>query len=249
MRARFLFRLDDASAHSDLSKWRAIEAIFQKYGIKPIVAVIPENKDAKLMYKEASPLFWQTVSGWDQKGWDVAMHGYQHTFHNVSKKQSIIPYYDRSEFSGLGLEKQKDKIKKSLAIFRKNNIDPRVWVAPAHSFDSATLRAISDETNIRIISDGISLFPFYRSGLYFIPQQLWSIKPKLFGLWTICLHPDTMSIEKINELDRKIEDSKIYKNTISIDEIEFLEKDKSLYDYVFYNDFIRFIINNECICI
>ena len=82
------------------------------------------------------------------------MHGYQHVFHKISKSQSIIPYYDRSEFSGLSLEIQKNKIKQSLNIFLSNKVNPTVWVAPAHSFDAVTLKAISEMVKVPIIASG-----------------------------------------------------------------------------------------------
>ena len=136
MKAKYLFRLDDASPYSNLKKWRTIEDIFKKYDIKPIVAVIPDNKDPTLVLQEENLNFWRMVQDWNAKGWSIAMHGYQHLFHPILRNQSIIPYYNRSEFSGLSLKNQKIKIKKSLEIFRQNDIDPKVWIAPAHSFSA-----------------------------------------------------------------------------------------------------------------
>jgi len=233
MKAKYLFRLDDASPFSNLKKWQAIEGIFQKYDIKPIVAVIPDNKDPTLMLQEKNLNFWRVVQDWNAKGWSIAMHGYQHLFHTVLRNQSIIPYYNRSEFSGLSLKNQKIKIKKSLEIFRQNDIEPKVWIAPAHSFDYLTLKAIADETDIKIVSDGISLFPYFKSGFHFIPQQLWSIKKKTFGLWTVCLHPDNMSDEEINEFERQLSTSNIYKNAISIEDVVLSKENKTILDYCF----------------
>jgi len=233
MKAKYLFRLDDASPFLNLKKWQAIEDIFQKYDIKPIVAVIPDNKDPTLVHQEENINFWRMVQDWKVKGWNIAMHGYQHLFHAVSRNQSIIPYYNRSEFSGLSLKNQKIKIKKSLEIFRQNDIEPKVWIAPAHSFDYLTLKAIADETNIKIVSDGISLFPYFKSGFHFIPQQLWGIKKKTFGLWTVCLHPDNMSDEEINEFERQLSSSNVYKNVISIEDVALGKNNKKILDYCF----------------
>lgn len=233
MKAKYLFRLDDANSYSNLKKWYAIECIFEKYDIKPIVAVIPENKDPALKYQDLNPNFWKMVQDWDAKGWSIAMHGYQHMYHSISRYQSIIPYYKRSEFSGLSLENQKIKINKSLKIFHQNYIEPKVWVAPAHSFDYLTLEAISEETNIKLVSDGISMFQYFNSGFYFIPQQLWSIKKKTFGLWTVCLHPDTMSDEEIIEFERQLSSSSIYKSAISIEDVALSKNNKKIIDYCF----------------
>ena len=233
MAAKYLFRLDDACEQMNLSKWQSIEAIFNKYEIKPIVAVIPENKDQNLIHQDRIPDFWNLVRNWEKNGWTIGMHGYQHVFHKISKSQSIIPYYDRSEFSGLSLEIQKNKIKQCLNIFLSNKINPTVWVAPAHSFDAVTLKAISEETDIKIISDAISLYPFCRDGLYFIPQQLWNIKWKLFGIWTVCLHPNNMSEQDIKDLDQKLMATKMQQKTISVSDIPLFYKEESIFDEVF----------------
>ncbi len=69
----------------------------------------------------------------------------------------------------------------------------------AHSFDINTLKVINEVTEIRIISDGLSIFPFKQNGFLWIPQQLWEPKSKKRGVWTICLHPNTMN--QINFVD------------------------------------------------
>ena len=234
--AKYIFRLDDATPFSDKNKWSQIEDIFNEFDIKPIVAVTPDNKDTKLMYSKKDINFWEKVVSWERKGWDIAMHGYQHLYHKVDKKKLLIPYYNRSEFAGLTMQEQVDKIKNSLFIFRENGIDPKVWVAPSHSFDDSTLIAIKNETNINIVSDGIAIHPFFDKGFNFIPQQLWSIKRKFFGVWTICLHPDTMQDEEIKKLREDLASTEIYKNTICIKDIKFGKSNKSYIDsiYVIY---------------
>jgi len=230
MQSKYIFRLDDASHFSDLKKWQAIEDIFQQYNIMPIVAVTPDNKDHTIMYQEENPDFWKLVKKWETKGWEVAMHGYQHLYHNVQRKKLIIPYYDRSEFAELSLSEQETKIKKSREIFRKNGFDPTVWVAPGHSFDSLTLNALANETNIKIISDGISLSTYYKNNFHFIPQQLWQIKKFFFGVWTICLHPDTMTDCEIDNFRSQISCPDIHKNTIRVKDLDFSKSDKNIID-------------------
>lgn len=48
MRAKYIIRLDDVCPTMDISKWNKIESLVDKYKIKPIVAVIPDNKDIEL---------------------------------------------------------------------------------------------------------------------------------------------------------------------------------------------------------
>ncbi|WP_431137541.1 DUF2334 domain-containing protein [Psychroserpens mesophilus] len=47
-----------------------------------------------------------------------------------------------------------DKIKKGIEIFKKNNIETNIWVAPSHTFDLNTLIALKVESNITTISVG-----------------------------------------------------------------------------------------------
>ena len=69
-----------------------------------------------------------------------------------------------------------------------------------------TIKALRSSSDIRIISDTISLNPYKKDSFYYIPQQLWSFKKNFWNL-TICLHPNTMTESDINILK-----SELYKN-------------------------------------
>ena len=49
----YLIRLDDASEYMDLDKWSRMEELLDKYNIKPIFGIIPDNQDPKLVYFES----------------------------------------------------------------------------------------------------------------------------------------------------------------------------------------------------
>lgn len=44
---KYLIRLDDACPTMDAKKWQRIEDVFDTYGIRPMVGIIPANKDPK----------------------------------------------------------------------------------------------------------------------------------------------------------------------------------------------------------
>ena len=67
-----------------------------------------------------------------------------------------------------------------------------------------TLRALSIETKIRIVSDGIAKWPFSEMGLFWIPQQLWGPEEKASGVWTICLHPNDTPETLLESLEQLI---------------------------------------------
>ena len=49
MSGKYILRLDDACPTMDVAKWDRIEKICDKFLIRPIIAVVPNNKDKKLI--------------------------------------------------------------------------------------------------------------------------------------------------------------------------------------------------------
>ncbi|MDR2119193.1 MAG: DUF2334 domain-containing protein [Tannerellaceae bacterium] len=190
MSAKYIIRLDDACPTMDRKKWSTIEKILDKYNVKPIVAVIPNNEDLKQQIDERDDLFWEKVKKWETKGWGIALHGYNHVY--TSNCGGLVPINRKSEFAGLPYEVQEEKIKRGIEIFRKHGIEPKIWVAPSHTFDKNTLKTLKQYTNINIISDGIALKPYRRFDFTWIPVQIPFFRHYNFGLWTVCLHPNTM---------------------------------------------------------
>ena len=200
MTARYLVRLDDACPTMDRLRWDAVEAMLDEFGIRPLVAVVPDNRDPELVFAEADPQFWERVCRWEAKGWAIAMHGLHHVYHAADRRRLILPFYGRSEFAGLDLARQADLIRQSWAAFVANGIRPSVWVAPSHSFDRNTVRALASETPIRMISDGLAINCYLEDGFQWIPQQLWHPMPRKRGLWTICLHPNSLGDQEMSTL-------------------------------------------------
>ena len=72
-------RLDDASEYMDVEKWQRMEDLLDKYHIKPIVGVIPNNQDPDMVgVYPKDEQFWEKVQRWKEKGWTIALHGYTH---------------------------------------------------------------------------------------------------------------------------------------------------------------------------
>ena len=46
--SQYIMRLDDASEYMDVEKWQRMEDLLDKYHIKPIVGVIPDNQDSDM---------------------------------------------------------------------------------------------------------------------------------------------------------------------------------------------------------
>jgi predicted deacetylase len=189
--ANYLIRLDDACPTMDKQKWQRMEEILDQFHIKPLVGIIPDNHDPDLMINDYDPLFWNKVRAWQKKGWAIAMHGYDHVY--LTEQGGINPIHKHSEFAGLDLEQQRGKIKLGIKKMQSEEVYPRCFFAPSHTFDLNTLEALRLESNIEIISDTFARFPYKMFGFIFIPQQFGAFRViKFGGIWTFCLHPNSM---------------------------------------------------------
>jgi predicted deacetylase len=195
--AQYLLRFDDLCPTVALGRWERFLPIIDEFGIRPILAVVPENRDRDLNRCEPDPDFWSRMRALEAAGATIALHGYRHLCR--SKGKSLVPLHSHSEFAGVPLELQREWICAGLSILRVQGLNPRVWVAPRHGFDINTLEALRLE-GIELLSDGLARVPFVRGGITWIPQQLWSPVEKRKGLWTICLHTNAIRSAQVDEL-------------------------------------------------
>jgi len=104
-RARYLIRFDDICPTIDWYIWNEIETMLISANVSPILAVIPDNRDPKLMVDPPVADFWQRVREWQKRGWTIGLHGYQHIY--VNNNSGILSLNKRSEFAGLSYDGQK----------------------------------------------------------------------------------------------------------------------------------------------
>ena len=213
--AKYILRLDDACPTMKLSSWQRIEKKLDQYCIKPIVAVIPKNKDTTMFIDPHNEKFWHMVRNWEGKGWCIAMHGYTHRYD--SSEGGFARLKTQSEFAGIAPQIQEKRILRGYAKLKAVGLSPSVWVAPSHTFDTATLRALTEKTDIRIISDGWSFRPYLDYDFIWIPQQISWFKSLIFGTWTICIHPNTMLEEDIVKFEKMLD--KNFSKFFSLEEI------------------------------
>jgi predicted deacetylase len=192
--ASYILRCDDIAEHMDLEKWQAVFAVCDKYDIKPLVAVIPKLEDDQLLGYNKVSEFWEMVNLWKSKGYEIGLHGLNHKY--ASTKRGLITPRPKSEFSGLSLKDQSKKIEESLSIFKTNGIQPNIFIAPGHSFDNDTIKALK-LNGINIISDGFFRKATYYKNINWIPQQLWKgEKKELFSFWLVILTVGRVSKSK-----------------------------------------------------
>ncbi len=225
--SKYIMRLDDAATRMDIEKWKQVELLLDKYSIKPLVGVIPMCKDPMMDCYEEDENFWLKVKKWEKKGWIIALHGYDHVY--CTEEEGINPINKRSEFAGLSLNQQKQKIKKGVEILRKHDIEPRVFFAPSHTFDENTIAALKDESDIRIISDTIANKPYCISGVTFVPQQSGRVRKLPFDTVTFCYHPNMMENNDFKFLEDFLKNNR---NKFISFPLEVTKRKKSIIDII-----------------
>lgn len=71
-------------------------------------------------------------------------------------------------------------------------------MAPSHSFDTNTLKALKT-LGFEAITDGYGLYPYNIEGITLVPQLLGKpLKLVAFGVQTICLHINSMNNNDLN---------------------------------------------------
>ena len=198
MTAQYLLRFDDLCPTMDGRRWQRFVPLLDRYGIQPILAVVPDNQDPDLRLVPPDPGFWAEMRDRQAAGATIGVHGYQHVCE--AEGRGLVPVHRRTEFAGAPRECQREWIRSGLSILKAQGLEARVWVAPRHGMDRRTLWVLREE-GIGVISDGFARRPFRRGGLVWIPQQLWGPAVKGSGLWTICIHANGASDEAVGELE------------------------------------------------
>lgn len=212
--AQYLLRFDDLCPTMRQGQWARLLPEIQVLGIRPILAVVPSNQDHALQHGPADPDFWRSMRAMESAGATIALHGFRHLCKSAGK--SLVPLHQHSEFAGVAEKTQRQWIRTGLTILREQGLNPTVWIAPRHGSDQATLRALSAE-GIKVLSDGLTRIPFRRGGMTWIPQQLWGPVEKRRGLWTICTHCNTASMDDVDVLIRFMQRNA--RDFISVDQV------------------------------
>ena len=182
-----LIRLDDVAENMSWDLMKKLELLFDKYQIKPVLGVIPENKDKELLNYPKKDNFWEQVRIWKNKGWEIAMHGYTHVYDKNSKNDDYFNYGGESEFCGHSLETQTFRIKNGLKKFNDEKIKVRTFFAPNHTYDKNTFVALKN-CGINEVIDGYGLMPYVENNIKFIPQLFYKITLLPFGIQSTQIH-------------------------------------------------------------
>jgi predicted deacetylase len=198
--------MDDITPGMDWNRFLRFKEILDDYGICPLIGVVPDNRDKKLMIDEPRPDFWDYVKQLQQSGWVIAMHGLNHLY--TTPKSGMFPIGGKSEFAGLPYVKQEEMIREGKRILTSKGIMTDIFMAPSHSFDRNTIRALK-QNGFYIITDGFGRGPFRSADMIFYPISIRrgsSLEDTRDGLVTFVYHTNTMT-DKDFEAFEKLMDS------------------------------------------
>ncbi len=201
---RYLVRLDDITPYMDRLKFEAVRDVLDKHKIRPIIGIVPDCRDESIYASEGNRYnrddFVSLIHELAAKGWTIAQHGTNHVY--STEESGLLGINQFSEFAGLSYDSQYTKLKQGREILRRFGIDTKLFMAPGHSFDLNTIKALK-ALGFNALTDGLYNNPYTREGMLFIPCCLKAYS-RITGTDTICLHTNLMNDEDIAELDRFI---------------------------------------------
>lgn len=199
---KITIRMDDITPGMDWGKFLRFKEILDKHGVKPLIGVVPDNKDPKLQIDKPHEDFWDYVKKLQAEGWSVAMHGFNHMY--TTKSAGLFPLNRKSEFAGLSLQDQDAMLREGRRIFRAHNIPADIFMAPSHSYDHNTLVALKKNGFSRI-TDGFGAKPYQMSGMTFYPisvSKSKSLSSNEDGIVTFVYHANTMDDSDFESLEK-----------------------------------------------
>ncbi|MDB4177207.1 DUF2334 domain-containing protein [Schleiferiaceae bacterium] len=203
-----ILRLDDITEQMNWERFEEIEILCSKHNIRPILGVIPLNRDESFTGQQSrsSSYLFTKLKNLQKAGWCIAQHGTYHLYHN--NYDDVLRINNKSEFSGLPYNDQLELIRLGKHHLESMGLNINMFMAPSHSFDRNTVLALN-ELGFKYMTDGYHWQKYQFGGICFIPQLFASFfYMSNFGIWTVCLHINTYSDKDWENIKRKIIENK-----------------------------------------
>ncbi len=200
-------RLDDITPDMDYAKFYKMKEILDTYQIKPLIGVVPFNEDKNLVRNPEREDFAEVVQSLVREGYVIALHGYQHLY--STQKGGLFPLNHFSEYAGVSFEQQDEMIRKGKEQLQNWGIDTDIFMAPGHTFDANTLKALL-KNGFHYVTDGFGNNPYVRKGLVFLPiavRQSDCMRKK-DGYTTLVFHTNTMEEKDFIRYRNLLEDNR-----------------------------------------
>lgn len=209
-KVKIAVRLDDITPDMDWTRFLEFKKLLDKYKIKPLMGVVPDNRDDNLKSNDdiTQPEFWSYLKELQKEGWAIAMHGYRHIY--TTKKGGLFPLNKFSEFAGKSYEEQLTMITDGQKLLREKGVETNLFMAPAHSYDANTLKALK-QAGFRGLTDGFGDRPYNWQGLVFYPIsfRLKNTFNKQRGFSTLVIHTGTISDDDVPKYENYFKNTNV----------------------------------------
>lgn len=202
---KIAIRMDDITPDMDWAAFYRVKEILDHAGVKPLLGIVPDNRDPNLHKNDSRQDFWELMRNLQAEGWCMALHGMHHIY--TSEKGGLFPLNNLSEYAGLPYETQYEMICRGKDILEQNGIHTTLFMAPAHSYDKNTLKALV-KNGFQGVTDGFGDSPYLYQGLIFYPISFRMEKTmqKNSGYSTMVIHANTMTEGDFRVLEKRISD-------------------------------------------
>ena len=194
-------RVDDITPDMDWKSFEAFLELFRRYQIRPLLGIVPDNRDPKLAIDSPDPDFYRKMKVLQEEGFSLAMHGCYHIYQ--TKAGGCFPLNPQSEFAGRSYEEQEELLRTGKELLEKNGIRTGIFMAPGHTLDRTTVRILK-ELGFTHITDGYGKAPYRRWEMTWLPISF--LQRFLFsdrsGTATLVLHINHSSVQEIGSYDK-----------------------------------------------
>ena len=139
---KITIRMDDITPDMDWAKFLRFKELCDLYQVKPLIGVVPANQDTMLHIEKPRIDYWEYLHTLQSEGWCIAQHGCTHIYN--THKKGCFPLNALSEYAGNSYEEQYASLEKGQKILKGHQIDTDIFMAPAHSYDYNTLKALRE---------------------------------------------------------------------------------------------------------
>ena len=212
---KLIIRVDDVHPSMNIDNFYYFINLMERENYVALLGVIPDCKDESLLVDKYRYDFFDKIKKLVSFGWSVCQHGYNHVYSELNVKTNLRGY-DSSEFAGLDVLSQQKKLTNGLKILNAYGIHTKIFMAPGHTFDNNTLKALK-LSGFNTITDGFGIFPYKKHGIVHVPQLISKAHGFAFGIYTTCIHLDNMSF---NEIKLLVDSFKNYE-IVSIEDVNY----------------------------
>jgi len=204
---KICIRMDDITPDMDWAKFLRFKELCDLYQVKPLIGVVPKNEDKNLSIDKPREDFWAYIRALQEEGWIVAQHGYVHVY--TTNEAGIFPLNHFSEFAGVEYSEQYEALRLGQNILREHGIETDIFMAPGHSYDKYTFKALENLGFWRI-TDGFGKQPYIRDNMVFYPisySKSSALRAKS-GYTTFVVHTNTMEENDFKQYEQMFEKNK-----------------------------------------